>query len=271
MSHAQLDTTTKHPFTTKQKIVIGALAVQQAASFYVQYQWWWKNDYHKFNVEPDGYFNNYALGVDKLGHFYTSYVYFHLLNETFRWAEFSDRTRIIASTAIPFVWAVSIEIGDGFSSYGYSWEDLTANSLGIAYGLLQEKVPYMRNFKFKFSYFPSQYYIENNFKGWVLTDDYRSEFYWLSFDVHNLLPKPAKRYWPSFLNIAVGYGIDKNTGRNASPVNREFGISLDWNISSIKTKNKTGYFLKEMVDYIHYPAPGVTKVEGEKAKFIMYR
>jgi hypothetical protein len=260
-------------FTTKQKVVIGTLAVQQAASFYIQYKWWWKGDYHSFNFEPDGFINNYALGVDKLGHFYTSYVYFHLLSETFRWAHFSDNSRVIVSTALPLAWAISIEIGDGFSSYGYSWEDLTANSLGIAYGLLQDRVPYMRNFKFKFSYYPSQYFVDNHFNSWNLTNDYRSHFYWLSFDVHNLLPQPAKRYWPAFLNIAVGYGIDKRTDRNATPINREFGVSFDWNLSSLKTNNRTVYFAKEMGDYIHFPAPGTTKVQGEKTnyKVILFR
>ncbi len=270
LAFAQADSTslpTSSKFTNKQKIFIGALAAQQVASFYVQYNWWWKNDYHSFNVEPDGFVNNYSLGVDKIGHFYTSYVYFHLLNETMRWADFSTKSRLITSTTVPLMWAISIEIGDGFSGYGYSWEDLGANTLGIAYGLLQEKVPYMRNFKFKFSYYPSQYYIDDHFKNWVLTDDYHSEFFWLSFDIHNLLPKPAKRYWPAFLNMAIGYGIDKNTPRYATPTRREFGISFDWNISSIKTKKKGAYLIKEMADYIHYPAPGVTKVQGEPASF----
>jgi hypothetical protein len=267
------DSLSSRRLTTRQKIVIGGLAVQQVASFYVQYQWWWKNDYHKFNFEPDGFVNNYSLGVDKLGHFYTSYMYFHSLNEIMKWAKFSQRTRLITSTALPLAWAISIEIGDGFSSYGYSWDDLISNSLGIGLGALQERFPYMKNFKVKFSYYPSQYFVDNHFKGWSLTDDYRSHFYWLAFDVHNLLPKPAKRYWPAFLNIAVGYGVDKNTPRFGDPTNREFGISFDWNLSSIRTRNESVTLVKEIIDYIHFPAPGATKVQGQETNFkpILFR
>jgi hypothetical protein len=273
ISRAQLNDPSKknNHLTTKQKVVIGGLVAQQAASFYVQYQWWWKGDYHSFNFEPDGFVNNYTLGVDKLGHFYTSYMYFHSLNEIMKWAEFSQKARMITSTALPLAWAISIEIGDGFSSYGYSWDDLIANTLGIGYGLLQEEVPFMQNFKVKFSYYPSKYFVDNHYQGWSLTSDYRSHFYWLAFDVHNLLPKSAKRYWPPFLNIAVGYGIDKNTPRNSLPTNREFGLSLDWNLTSIKTKNKSVALVRNIADYLHYPAPGVSKVQGEKPGFIFFR
>jgi hypothetical protein len=255
--------------TGRQKLIIGGLAVQQVASFYVQYHWWWEKNYHSFRFENDGLLNNYSLAVDKLGHFFTSYLYFHSLNEIMTWGGFSERTRMITATAMPFAWALSIEIGDGFSKdYGFSTADLAANCIGIGYGYLQYKVPYMRNFKFKMSYYPTAYYRDNHYKDWSLTSDYRGHFYWLSFDVHNLLPKRAQRFWPPFLNMAVGYGIDKNTYPPLSqPKDREFGIAFDWNIGSFSTRHKGLYVVKELVDYFHYPAPGVTRVQGQQAEY----
>jgi hypothetical protein len=38
-----------------------------------------------------------------------------------KWAEFTPKARRITSVVLPMAWAISIEIGDGFSSYGYSW------------------------------------------------------------------------------------------------------------------------------------------------------
>ncbi|MES2779644.1 MAG: DUF2279 domain-containing protein [Bacteroidota bacterium] len=252
--------------------MIGGLAVQQVASFGVQYKWWWKDDYHSFNFEPEGFINDYSLGVDKAGHFFTSYLYFHSLNEIMKWAEFSPKTRKITAVTLPLAWAVSIEIGDGFSNYGASWEDLVANSLGIGFGLLQEKYPYMRNFKVKMSYYPTSHFVNNEFKGWSLTSDYKGHCYWLSFDVHNLLPQKAQRYWPEFLNMAVGYGIDENTPRSDKPNLRDICISFDWNLSSsIKTKRKSTYAVKEVLDYFHYPAPGIGIVQGQPSRFILFR
>jgi hypothetical protein len=257
--------------TTKKKLVIGGLAVQQVASFGVQYKWWWKDDYHAFTFENDGFVNNYCLGVDKLGHFFTSYLYFHSLNELLTYADFSPKTRRITSVALPLAWAVSIEIGDGFSSYGYSWADLAANSLGVGFGLLQERYPAMRKVKMKMSYYPTARYTDNGFKDWSLTSDYMGHCYWLSFDVHNLLPQQARRYWPEFLNMAVGYGIDRNTPVEVPPHLRDFCIGFDWNLSCIKTKRKSTHVVKELLDYFHYPAPGIGKVQGEATRFIFFR
>lgn len=265
------DSIAHHKLTSKQKWVIGGLAVQQVASFGIQYKWWWKDDYHDFAFEQDAFVDNYLLGIDKMGHFFTSYLYFHSLNELMRWADFSPKTRRITSVALPLAWAISIEIGDGFSTYGYSWQDLAANSLGIGFGLLQERFPYMRNFKAKMSYYPNSYYVNNGFNKWSLTSDYRGHCYWLSFDIHNLLPQKAKRYWPPFLNMAVGYGINPKESYNEQPHIRDFCIAFDWNLSSIKTKQKGTYVVKELLDYIHYPAPGIGKAQGQPTRFILFR
>lgn len=265
------DSTSQQKLTRRQKMVIGGLAFQQVVSFGVQYKWWWKDDYHSFQFERDGFVDGYWLGVDKAGHFFTSYLYFHSLNELLAWADFSPKTRRITSVALPLAWAISIEIGDGFSSYGYSWEDLASNTMGIGLGLLQERYPYMRNFKVKMSYYPTAHYRNNGFKDWALTADYRGHCYWLSFDVHNLLPHKAQRYWPPFLNMAVGYGIDPKESYEVVPSMRDFCIGFDWNLSSIKTKNKSRYVAKELLDYIHYPAPGIGKAQDQSTRLIFLR
>lgn len=251
----------KNQLNRKQKYILSGLAVHQLATFYLEYQWWWKGDYHPFVMSSDGGFNNYSLGIDKVGHFYTSYVYFKTLNELMKWGDFNPKTRLWVSTAIPFVWALSIEIGDGFSSYEFSPGDLAANTLGITYGLAQERYPYLKNFNFKYSYFPSQYFINNHFYQWRLTSDYGGHIYWLSADINNMLSKPAKRFWPKYLNLAFGYGIaDWAAGR-------KFCISLDWNLGAITTKNKTVQTVKNILDFYHYPAPGIKKIGNESFKF----
>ncbi|MFI5222553.1 MAG: DUF2279 domain-containing protein [Bacteroidia bacterium] len=257
------DTTSKKQTTlfTKKNAIVAGLVLQQAGSFIIEYQWWWKNEYHTFYFLPDGWFDNYSLGVDKVGHFYTSYLYFNVLNELMKWGEFSDRTRIITSVALPFIYALSIEIGDGYSTYGFSYEDLTANSAGILLGVLQDKIPVLQNFTIKWSYFPSPVSFDTHFKNWKLTDDYDGHIYWLSADVHNLLPHNLKKFWPAFLNIAGGYGVDRYLHNvvypdNWLPIQRKFFIGFDFNLSSIKTKSKSLNGILRIVDKYKFPAPG---------------
>lgn len=254
----------KTGLSTKQKWIVGGLIAQQAASLYLEYKWWWEDNYHPFVIGNDGGFNNYSLGIDKVGHFYTSYMYSNLLYELMKWGDFEENTCLWVSTSLPFVWALSIEIGDGFSSYEFSSRDLMANSLGIAYGLAQRKIAYLQNFKFKFSYFPGQYYREQNYKGWSLTADYDGHIYWMSTDVHGILPEKAKGFWPKYLNLSVGYGVTNYSesyyyGGPTYELQREFFIGLDYNLGAIGVKNKTSKTLLNMVDYYHFPAPGVKK------------
>ncbi len=255
----------KNDLSTKQKLVIAGLVAQQAGSLALEYKWWWEGDYHSFAIKNDGGFNNYSLGIDKVGHFYTSYMYSNLLYELMKWGDFSEQKCNFYSTLLPFAWALSIEIGDGFATqFAFSPQDLLANSLGIGYAYAQRKIPYLQNFKFKFSYFPGQYYRQNNYQNWSLTADYNGHIYWLSADVHNILPNTAKAYWPKYLNLAFGYGIQNFAEINAYKdqgyqLQREFFIGLDYNLAAIPTKNKTAKAARNMVDFYHFPAPGFKK------------
>lgn len=261
----------KQGFTPRQKWIIGGLVAQQAASFYIEYKWWWQHNYHPFNVEKAPAFNNYSLGLDKVGHFYTSYMYSNVLYEVMKWGKFKESTAEWVSLALPFAWALSIEIGDGYSDYGFDPKDLLANTLGIGYAFAQRKVPYLNNFKFKFSYFPSQFYRDRNYAGWSLTADYDGHIYWLTADVNNLLPKHAKRFWPKYLNLGFGYGITNFRPQDPSipyvPMVRDYHIGLDYNLSRIPAKKEGWQGIRNIVDYYHFPAPGFTKRGNESWKF----
>jgi hypothetical protein len=259
--------------STRQKWIAGGLIAQQAASLYLEYKWWWENNYHPFVIGNDGGFNNYSLGIDKVGHFYTSYMYSNLLYELLKWGSFEEKTGLWVSTTLPFVWALSIELGDGFSSFEFSSRDLLANSLGIGYALAQRKIKYLQNFKFKYSYFPGQYFRDQNFKGWALTADYDGHIYWLSADLHGILPETAKRFWPKYLNLSAGYGV-RNFAESyyywgqGYEIKREFFVGLDYNLSAIGVKSKTAKTLLNMVNYYHLPAPGMKKTGKENWQFL---
>ncbi len=255
----------KNTLFTKKNAVITALTLQQIGSFYIEYKWWWEGNSHPFVIYSDEWFQNYSLGMDKAGHFYISYMYFHSINELMKWADFKEKTRLITSIALPAAYALSIEIGDGFSTYNFSPQDLVTNLAGIGYGLLQEKVPYFQNINFKMSYFPSTTFSHNNYKGWSLTEDYDGHIYWITFNVHHMLPKAYQKYWPEFLNIGGGYSVtDFRSGPAA--MKRDYIIGLDYNLGAIKIKNRTLHALRNIADKIHFPAPGIKQLDGESFK-----
>ncbi len=52
------------------------------------------------------------------------------------------------SVTIPALYAISLEIGDGFSHYEFAPNDLLANALRLGYGVLQRRYQYLDNFTF---------------------------------------------------------------------------------------------------------------------------
>ncbi len=251
----------ENPLTTKQKIIIAGLSAHQVATFYVEYKWWWEGNGKPFQVKSDGWFDNYSRGLDKCGHFYTFYIYFEAMNELMKWADFSNKTRLIWAASAPLGWAISIELGDGFTTHDFSPVDLYAGFAGVAYGLLQEKYPYLKNFKPKFSYYPSDFYNKNN---WSLTADYAGHIYWMTMDFHNMLPQTLQGKWPAFLNIAGGIGLNGYTSIWAQ---REFFIGLDWNLGAFSLRNRTLQSARNIIDYYHIPAPGFKKTGTSSYQF----
>lgn len=256
---AQQADSSRFKLFTKKNLVVAGLVVQQASSTFIEYQWWWKDSTNKFHFEHDGFLNNYSYGIDKFGHAYTSYMYFVTLNEVMKWANFSDKTRLYTSVILPAAWAISIEIGDAMAPYGFSVPDLVANFSGIGYGLLQDKVPFFQNIDFKFSYYPRN----ANFN---VSSNYDDHIYWLSFNMHNLLPKPIGRKWPELINVAIGYGIQGYYPAQPT-LHRELMLGIDLNLRALKTKNQTIKTIRNIANLIHIPAPGVKHTLNGKTEF----
>lgn len=235
----------------------------------MEFQWWWRDDYlykkHPFHLKSDGYFYNYSYGVDKLGHMFTSYLFFHTTYDFLRWADIDENTALWSSIAVPAAHAIAIEFADGFSKYAFNPSDLYFNFAGIGYGVLQVKYPFLRNFNIKWGYWPTVSVHRPN-PDWGPASDYSGHIYWLSMNVHDLLPEKAQPYWPRFLNLAVGMGAENVSFGDTGPKKRKFAVGLDWNLTELPLTGDTWGVLKNLVDKIHFPAPGIRFVEGEKTE-----
>lgn len=246
----------------------GTIAWSVGAVF-MEFQWWWKDDYlykqHPFRLQNDGYFYNSSFGVDKLGHMFSSYLIFGLTYDVMRWADFDESTSLWTAVAVPASHAIAIELGDGFSKWAFNISDLYFNSAGIVYGALQVEYPFLRNFNYKWSYYPSGSGGKSD-PDWGPASDYSGHIYWIAVDVHNILPEPAKKYWPEFLNIAVGLGAKNVSYGDTGTKKHKFAVSLDWNTNAIIPNADTWNILRNLIGRIHLPAPGVRSYSGEKTE-----
>ena len=108
--------------------------------------------------------------------------------------------------------------------------------------------------------------------------DYNGQTYWLSANVHSFF-KESKI--PRWLNVAIGYGADGmltarsepfDTPLNVSERSRQLYLSLDVDLTKIKTNSHVLKTLFDVLNVIKVPFPTLELdgKNGVKAHFIYF-
>ncbi len=235
------------PSSVRKIVSIGLVGGSFVLSNIWAFDEWWKGNASPFHLLKEGWFDDYSLGIDKLGHFYTSYFYFRLFHNILLWGEHDADDAYWWAAGTSALFAVGVEIGDGFTKYGFSYEDLSANLLGLGYAMLQARTPVLQNFTFKWSYIPAP----GTTSAARFARHYDYHTYWIAVNVHELLPESMKEYWPEFLQIAAGYSVADGQTR------REAVIGLDFNLEVFRISNPELQLVQKTANMLHVPAPGI--------------
>lgn len=239
-------------------ISVAAVSGFYAGTLVDSYITWWKDDKRPFTFLNDPWFDNSSdYGMDKLGHFYTSYFFYKVQKDILLWGGYSNSTAKWVSGSLTTMMALLIEIGDGFSRYGFDVKDLISNSAGLAYAILQDEVPFLQNFNVKWSYFPS-----NGFSFPPrFSNHYEGHIYWLTFNLHNIWNQFGENPWPEFLQPAIGYSIGKNSVR-------EYVFGLDINLLPLfQSEKPVVTYLGNLINLFHLPSPGIKYINGKKPDY----
>lgn len=219
---------------------------------------WWADQSAKFHFDT-GSDMVYALGMDKCGHFWSSKLTSDLFYDMLSWSGVPRKSALWYGAGYGILTTALVEIKDGLAPYwGFSLGDMTANTAGALFPVAQEYIPVLRNFQVKWSYDflnPSYYKTLENNGDKPFMDDYERHNYWLSANVHGLLPKPLKPYWPEFLNIAAGLSAERLNGKGSG--NHEIFLALDYDLTKIPVKSKTLRRAFHYLNHLHFPAPTI--------------
>jgi len=227
----------------------------------------WYKDYpkSKFHFFND---NKEWLQMDKCGHAFSSYYLGLTGIEAAKWAGVPKNKQ--------WKWALfgsifqdPIEIWDGFSAgWGSSAGDLAANTFGTILSAGQHALWQEQKIKLKFSYHPTQFAeIRPNVLGktWneQLLKDYNGQTYWLTYS-------PIKK--TKWIGFAIGYSASGMVGgedniwtdknyfvQDYSHIQRyrQYYLSLDIDLTQIKTKSTTLKTLFFLANCIKLPAPAL--------------
>ncbi|MBN2570795.1 MAG: DUF2279 domain-containing protein [Ignavibacteriales bacterium] len=214
---------------------------------------WWQEQDNKFRVVNDW---EYALSIDKLGHFYGANLIGHLFSAGFEAANLSLEASTIYGALASLAFQLYVEIQDGFGpQWGFSPGDALGDILGSVYLVGQYYIPYLKNFQPRFSYYPSDEFLNNEKPDMNLVNDYQGQKLWMGLRMKEILPEAISEYWPSFLMLSVGYGV-KDLDSSGGGI-REWYIGLDLDAEAIPLYGKFWQFVKNSLNYIHFPMPGI--------------
>ena len=242
----------------------------------------WYADYPKseFHFIND---NSEWKQMDKVGHFYSSYVIGRFGAEALNWSGANKKNQLIYGAGLGFVFLTAVEVMDGFSrEWGASMGDVVANASGTALFVSQELLWKEQRIIPKFSFHRTEY---ANFRPDLLGSslpeqilkDYNGQTYWLSANLYSF-SKGSKI--PKWLNLAFGYGADGMIGEkteNSSLIStpkpenfRQFYLSLDVDLTKIDSKSHFLKTLFSVFNTIKIPAPTLQYSTNSGFKFYAF-
>ena len=213
--------------------------------------------------------NSEWLQMDKAGHVLSSYYIGKMGMNALDWAGASKKNQLIYGATLGFVFLSTVEVLDGFSeAWGFSTGDLAANATGTGLLIGQELLWDEQRIQLKYSFHTTSYpnrrpdllgssFLEQTIK------DYNGQTYWLSA---NLWSFNKNSKIPKWLNIAFGYGAEGMISANEdifiNPIFlpeqkrfRQYYLSLDIDLTKIKTRSKLLKTVFSTINFIKIPAP----------------
>ena len=222
--------------------------------------------------------------MDKAGHAVTSYYVGRIGIGLLKWSGVEHRKAAWYGGLLGSFYQTAVEVFDGFSTgWGFSGGDVLANSAGSALLIGQELGWKEQRIVLKYSFSKSDYAqyrpsLLGSSAIEQMVKDYNGQTYWLSVNVHSFLEEEAR--FPRWLNIAAGYGAEGMTGGDFNPPyidhggnqisfdrHRQFYLSLDADLTKIKTRSHFLEAFFETFGFIKIPAPAL----GFSSKGVEFR
>ena len=232
-----------------------------------------------FHIQED---IQYALWVDKLGHFYGGYATSYLFTEAFITSGFGWEISNVLGSLMGLGYMSYIEVLDGYSKgFGFSPTDYYFDILGSGFFLAQYYFPILQNFNPKFMYVNPKWLGEKDRSPHEsFIDNYSAQTFWMSVNIQNLFGGIVAKYIPEWLELSIGYAayslcyppLGNCDNSLSEPVsndawgNRKIIISLDYNLVKLLPDGPPFWnWLKQSLKLFKLPAPALEI--GKATKF----
>ena len=268
------DTLYKKRLTT---LIISETAVASATLIGLNQVWYAdypRSDFHFINDNAEW------LQMDKMGHVFSSYHLGSFGADALKWTGASRKSQLIYGSTLGLAFLTTVEVFDGYSAnWGASLGDVVANISGTALYVSQELLWKEQRIVPKFSFHTTPYaaarptVLGSSIQEQILKD-YNGQTYWLSANIYSFSKSSSL---PKWLNVAVGYGAEGMITGNDALLNtiflpeskryRQFYLSLDVDLTKIKTKSHFVKTILTVFNSIKIPAPTIEIKQSGSTKF----
>lgn len=222
----------------------------------------WFSDYERTHFR---FFNDGRewLGMDKAGHFYTSYWIGRWSNGLLGWSGVRRKDAAWAGFATSMAFLTGVELLDAHSAgWGFSGWDMLANVSGAGLFLGQELAWGEQKVKLKFSVRPSPYAAQRPEllgRGFVqeLIKDYNAQTIWATIPLGAATRRSDA--WGA-LGISLGHAADGMLTGHPSAGDgrvRQLLLSLDLDLECIPTRSKAVRTALFLLNCLKIPAPAL--------------
>lgn len=260
--------------------VNAAVVLGYTGSMVWLYSQWYKNyplgKFHFFND------NSEWLQMDKFAHGWDAYNVAKPLYHVYRWTGMDNKKAVLRAAGIAYLYQTTVEVFDGFSQeWGFSSGDVLSNTAGMLLFAGQQYYWDEQRITLKFSFRTTAYskfrpdLLGSNLPERILKD-YNGLTFWLTANPYDFYI--GRNFLPKWLSLAVGFGGEGMTGGKFNPTvvdgkpipsferRRQYYLSVDVQLSKIKTKSKFLNTAFKLLGVIHIPAPAIEFSDKAKTR-----
>ena len=198
-------------------------------------RWWEKDPRSTFSFANERWFQSdtYAGGADKASHIFLGYISTQALQAAYGAAGKTPAQARALALGVMTLAGAFVELGDGYSEYGFAWEDVAANTIGslVATGIDAWGIHDSVGLRFGYvkALIPD---VCCRYGGYG--DDYSKEIYSLDLKLAGFLPRVGVKPGPArFLLLSATYG-SKGYRYSDEPLRqRNIGIESGLNLREV--------------------------------------
>jgi hypothetical protein len=223
--------------------------------------WWRSSNRSSFAPSNERWFqrDTYGGGADKASHIVAGYFSTLAFQGIFRSLDKTPAQARGLALGITVLTGALIEIGDGFSQYGFSWEDIAANAIGATLATGLDAWGLKDTVGLRFGYVKALV-PDTCCRYGGYGDDYSKEVYSADLKLAGFLPRVGARPGPArFFLLSLTYGT-KGYRYSAAPLRqRNVGLEIGLNLremllaAGVPEKKWWGKALLVIGTYFRFP------------------